>query len=67
MEHKSLNLKEAAEFMGVSEPTMRQIARREDFPAVRVGKRWIIPSREFTDWLGKQASARAELALREGA
>lgn len=65
MDNLTLTLHEAAEAMNVSEPTMREIVRRSDFPAIRAGRRWVIPSREFVDWLGKQAFSRTTLFEKE--
>lgn len=64
-ERYALTLEEAAASMGVSVPTMREIANRQDFPAFRKGRRWIIPQRAFADWLDKQARERAAMPGRE--
>lgn len=64
-ERFALTLEEAAAAMGVSLPTMRDIARRQDFPAIRKGRRWIIPRRAFADWLDQQAHSRTVMAGRE--
>ena len=64
-ERYALTLEEAAASMGVSAPTMREIANRQDFPAFRKGRRWIIPQRAFADWLDKQARERAVMPGRE--
>lgn len=58
----ALNLKEASEAVGVSEPTMRALVALENFPALRVGRRWLIPVDAFNAWLVEQARARTCLA-----
>ena len=61
----ALTIGEAAKSLGVSMPTMRKIASQKDFPAFRVGKRWIIPCHAFDEWLDKQARGRAAMPGRE--
>ena len=55
----ALTLKEAADAIGVSEPTMRELANKPGFPAIRVGNRWVIPTAAFTAWLNEQGRAGA--------
>ena len=55
----TLNMAEAAELAGVSVPIMRQLANRKDFPAIRAGKRWVIPYDAFKRWLEDRANERA--------
>ena len=61
MEKLALNISEAAEAAGVSEPTMRQLVNLDSFPAMRIGRRWVIPVTSFNAWLVEQASNRAQL------
>ena len=65
MENKkklAYNLEEAAMALGVSRPTMMRIARRSDFPALRAGRRWLIPVDSFNEWLCKQAGEHGVVA-----
>ena len=64
-ERYALTLEEAAKSLGVSVPTMRKIAIQNDFPAFRIGKRWIIPCHVFAEWLDKQARERAAMPGRK--
>lgn len=64
-ERYALTLKEAAKSLGVSMPTMCKIASQKDFPAFRMGKRWIIPSHSFAEWLDKQARKRTTMPGRK--
>lgn len=59
MKQIAYNLAQAAEAAGVSEPTMRQLVRLDGFPAIKVGRRWIIPAASFVAWLNEQAKSRA--------
>lgn len=54
----TFNLTQAAEAAGISVPVMRELAHRPGFPALRVGRRWVIPRDEFRAWLGEQARAQ---------
>lgn len=50
-------LTQAAEAINVSRPTMQQIVNRDDFPAFRTGRRWVIPIDPFKEWLNDQIVA----------
>ena len=47
-------LEESAEALHVSRPTMQALVNRADFPAFRVGTRWIIPTDGLKSWLEEQ-------------
>lgn len=51
----AVTLGEAAEMMGVSVQIMRQLAHRKGFPAIKTGRRWIIPVEPFKEWLAAEA------------
>lgn len=55
-ERLALNMAEAARLMGVSIPTMKALANQKGFPAIRVGKRWLIPVDAFKAWLTDEAT-----------
>lgn len=46
-----MTVSEMADELGVSKPTAYNLANRADFPAIRFGKRVIIPRKPFEDWL----------------
>lgn len=52
------DMKEAAAACGVSTGTMQMMVNREDFPAFRVGRRWVIPRDSLNEWLKRQAAKR---------
>lgn len=64
MERRSLamTVDEAAAELKVSKPTMYDLTRSEGFPALRVGRRVIIPRQEFEQWLSDSAMNKVEIA-----
>lgn len=52
------SLAEAADILGFSKPTMVKIIHMDGFPALRVGKRWLIPAQSLNAWLVNAASAQ---------
>lgn len=61
MESITLNLTQAADALGVSAPTMRCLVRRGDFPAFKIGSRWMISRTALEEWAQNAAFNRAEL------
>ena len=56
----TFNMAEAAEAVGVSIPTMADFVQREDFPAFKAGRRWVIPCDLLKQWLEQQAGQRRQ-------
>lgn len=52
-ERLAISAREAAELLGVSMPTLYQIAHRADFPAVKVGGKVLISRKGLEDWLDR--------------
>lgn len=50
-------LTSAAKALNISKPTMEKLVNREDFPAFKAGRRWIIPAEGLNNWLMEQAAA----------
>ena len=46
--------KEAAAAASVSLPTMDKWLHMRGFPSFKAGTKWLIPVKEFTEWLGEQ-------------
>ncbi len=46
---------EAAAVLGVSRPTMYDFLHSEGFPALRVGRRWLISRELLAEWVKNQA------------
>ena len=63
MEALAYTLAEAAKRMHISEPVLRTLVHRPDFPAFRVGKRWMIPDVDLKRWLSDRAAEKAEIEI----
>jgi excisionase family DNA binding protein len=63
-EQRLMTVEEAAEYLGVSECTVRRLVHREDLPAVRLGRRMLYSkpalSEYFEDSLKVITSGAAE-------
>ena len=46
-----LTVDEAAKMLGVSKPTLTGLLHNNEIPYKRVGRRFIIPRKEFMEWL----------------
>lgn len=57
-ERLAVNAAEAAELLGISAPVLRQLTRRADFPAVKLGRRWVISVAGLQRWLDEQAGGK---------
>ena len=57
----TLNVSQAAELLGVSRPTMRCLVNRGDFPAFKIGSRWLISRSALEEWAAEQSRSRSEL------
>ncbi len=53
-EKLSYSLETAAEALNISRPTMLEVVNRSDFPAFRIGRRWVIPAEGLHRWLDEQ-------------
>lgn len=54
MEKLAFNVGEAAKAMGVGKNTMYALVKQEGFPALKVGKKYVIPVKPFEAWLSKK-------------
>lgn len=61
----TMSVCEMAQQLGISKPIAYELARQEGFPALRIGKRVIIPVLAFQEWLTKSADTRAEIAMKK--
>ena len=53
-----VSAKEAAELMGLSQPTFRKLMRTDGFPVFRVAKKCVIPLSELERWLAERATKK---------
>ena len=51
----TLKAREAAEVLRISKSKVYELARSESFPAVRIGKRVVIPRDKLIQWMNAQA------------
>ena len=51
----TLNAREAAGVLRISKSKVYELARTESFPAVRIGKRVVIPRDKLIEWMNGQA------------
>ena len=51
----TLKAQEAAEVLRISKSKVYDLARTESFPAVRIGKRVVIPRDKLIEWMNAQA------------
>ncbi len=51
----TLTVEEVAKVLGISRAGAYSLVHREDFPAVKVGRRLIIPRDQFWSWVEKEA------------
>lgn len=56
----TLTVPEVAELLGISVISAYNLAKRQDFPAIRVGKRVVIPRAAFDRWLEMAADQQAD-------
>lgn len=43
-----------AEFLGINSTKAYELFNRSDFPSMKLGQRWIVPKRAFSNWLDQQ-------------
>ena len=51
----TINVSEMAEQLGISKPKAYDLANRQDFPHLKVGKRILIPIAAFEEWLNSES------------
>lgn len=59
MDKLTMSVAETAEALGISVTSCYNLVHRVDFPAIRVGGRWIIPVDSLKKWLTAQAEEKA--------
>ena len=51
----TLNARAAAEVLRISKSKVYELAQSESFPAIRIGKRVVIPRDKLIQWMNNQA------------
>ena len=59
MEKRYYSQKDIREITGISRAQVYNIMNRADFPAIRIGKRIIVPIEAFNRWLDEQTQKRS--------
>ncbi|WP_342045953.1 helix-turn-helix domain-containing protein [Bacillus sp. OTU530] len=54
----TMTLEEAGVILHQSMTKMYELVRRKDFPAMKVGTKWIVLSDKFYEWMEKQADGK---------
>jgi excisionase family DNA binding protein len=58
MEKKVYSVSELAQMLGLNMHTTYELVRSEGFPALRVGKKWLIPVGALDVWLNETSASR---------
>lgn len=54
MEKKVLNIKETAEYLGISRSLAYKLANDHVIPVIRLGTRWIVPKEQLDQFIQQQ-------------
>lgn len=54
MEKLVYSMQEAAEGLGISKSYMYELARRGEVPALKLGKRLVVPKEKFIKWINEE-------------
>lgn len=54
MEKLVYSVQEAAEVLGISKSYMYELARRGEVPALKLGKRLVVPKEKFIKWINEE-------------
>ena len=46
-----LNMKQLANLLGISDASAYELIQEEGFPALRIGKRIVVPKEELQNWI----------------
>ena len=55
MQKMTITVHELAAHMGISKPKAYELVRSDGFPAIKVGRRIVIPTDSFKHWLDLQS------------
>ena len=51
-----LNIRQTAEYLGVSYDTVYNLVHSEGFPSFRIGRSWKIDGRRLGEWVAQQSA-----------
>ncbi len=58
---KTLNVKQLADYLGIGMNTAYQLVKMQGFPALKLGKRIIIPIDSLEDWVKKETKQKGTI------
>lgn len=50
-EHRLLNVKEVSVYLGVGQDTIYELVKQEDFPSIRIGRKFMVFEEDLLEWL----------------
>ncbi len=53
VERITYTTKEVSQILGIGINKTRKLINRKDFPKITYGRNWIIPKKEFEEWLSR--------------
>jgi len=53
------NLTQASAWSGIGEKSLRAMAKRNEIPCFKIGRRFLIPRQGFIDWFNRQTGSAA--------
>ena len=56
MDCLTYTIPETAKLLGINTLAVYTLAKREDFPSVKIGKRIVVPKAALANWLERQAN-----------
>lgn len=54
-EKMTYSVPEVAKLLGISNPKAYELTHKLGFPKVKIGKRTVIPKKEFAEWLSNES------------
>ena len=58
MEKSTMSVQDLAREMGISLPKAYQLVKRDGFPVLKLGKRYVIPTESFRKWLMQNTNTK---------
>ena len=59
MEKTMISVSEMQSRLGVSRPMAYQLVNKENFPAIRIGRKILIPIKQLDRWIDEQVADKA--------
>ena len=56
-----LNVQDVADVLGIGLAYAYEVAHRQDFPAITLGSRIIVPRDKFMAWIDEQSAKKTEI------